>query len=176
MSIIYDALKKVEGKIKNYGSPAREEKEVKKAKAGPKIYLVYLLIIAFGAFSANLIYRLFTPSFKTTPAAKGVKIPKAREPVELPEEKTGPAPEFPQKPIAPPEAASKEISSGSEPLPSNLILNGIFFSENDAYALINNQIVKEGEEIEGLVVAKIGVSDVELKNKETSLKLSIGSR
>lgn len=169
MSIIYDALKKVEGKIKNYGNAAQEAGKEQKAKAGPKIYLIYLLIIAFGAFSANFIYRLFTPSLKTAPAAKSIKAPETKEPAKEH------LPELPQKPIALPEAASIEPPPDSEPLPS-LILSGIFFSEDGAYALINNQIVEEGDEVGGLSVIKIGVTEVELQNKEKTLKLPIEPR
>ncbi|MDD5252366.1 MAG: hypothetical protein WC060_00185 [Candidatus Omnitrophota bacterium] len=45
------------------------------------------------------------------------------------------------------------------------ILNGIFFSDNKGYAIVNNQIVKEKDSIEGVNVEKITANTVELNNE-----------
>lgn len=162
MSIIYDALKKVEAKFGSTNNINPEAKRDKKPKTSPKIYLVYLLVIALGIFSANILYRLFTPSFKIS--AKDYKIPDII-----------PAQESPQKTIATQAVSPMQPSPPGESAPA-LVLNGIFFSGDDAYALINNRIVKVGDDIEGLVVKKIDVNEVELKNKDSTIKLSTESR
>ena len=62
----------------------------------------------------------------------------------------------------------------TEELP-DLVLNGIFFSGGAGYALINNQILEEGDGISGLVVRKITEGDVELKTKNSVVTLSLKS-
>ncbi|MFA5320388.1 MAG: hypothetical protein WBE75_03600 [Candidatus Omnitrophota bacterium] len=49
------------------------------------------------------------------------------------------------------------------PAPPLLILNGTFLSEGEEFAIINNQIVKAGDEIEGAMVKKIEANNVELE-------------
>lgn len=164
MSIIYDALKKVEAKFSSSGNISPEVKKEKKTKTSPKIYLVYLLVIALGVFSANILYNFFTPSFKTS--LKSDKIPEKKETKEPQPQNIRPPQQPPQKPIA-----TQEPVPAEEPVPA-LVLNGIFFSGEDTYALINNRIVTVGDDIEGLVVKKIEASAVELKSKNSTIKLS----
>lgn len=53
------------------------------------------------------------------------------------------------------------------------MLNGVFFSENEGYALINNRIVKEGDALEGVTVKRIKLDEVELEAEDGStIKLS----
>jgi len=52
-----------------------------------------------------------------------------------------------------------------------LKLNGIFFSGSDGYALINNQIVKAGDELAGAVVLRITLDGVELKRGDKTINL-----
>jgi len=55
---------------------------------------------------------------------------------------------------------------------SALVLNGIFFSEGQGYALINNQIVKESDVIDGAKVLKITSDAVELDSSGTKITLT----
>jgi hypothetical protein len=68
------------------------------------------------------------------------------------------------------------VSSKNAALPSRvftgsveLVLNGVFFSGPDAYGLINNQIVKVGDQIAGATVKKITVTDVELETADAKV-------
>lgn len=50
--------------------------------------------------------------------------------------------------------------------PPALVLNGIVFSSDKGYALINNTIVIEGDKIEGLTVVRITKDRVELISED----------
>ena len=41
-----------------------------------------------------------------------------------------------------------------------LVLNGIFFSQEEGYALVNNHIVKVGDKVGGALVKRIDVNEV----------------
>jgi hypothetical protein len=74
-------------------------------------------------------------------------------------------------------AQGKQAAAGKKAaLPSRaftggtqLVLNGVFFSGPDAYGLINNQIVKTGDQIAGATVKKITVTDVELETADAKV-------
>ena len=51
------------------------------------------------------------------------------------------------------------------------VLNGTFFSENQGYALINNKIVKDGDTVDGAVVKRVGLDEVELEQDGKTVKL-----
>lgn len=53
----------------------------------------------------------------------------------------------------------------------NLVLNGILFSPGNKYALINNNIVREGDKIGDAVVLQINEDYVELENSTSRFKL-----
>ena len=44
----------------------------------------------------------------------------------------------------------------------NFVLSGIFFSDNDSYALVNNKIVRENDSVDGATVKTITANTVEL--------------
>lgn len=148
MSIIYEALKKVG----DSGSVNPLSGKEKNKKIPVKPYLLCVLVAAFGLFIANLLFSLFT-----------------RPPGAL------------QSKIAPPQ---KELPAASIPAPANLtaqviekeispawVLNGVFFSQDSGFALINNQIVKEGDAVLGATVVRITRDLVELKFKDSEIKL-----
>jgi type II secretory pathway component PulC len=66
-----------------------------------------------------------------------------------------------------------EIKKSPRPV---LALNGIVFSPGSSYALINNKIVKEGDEIEGVTVVRIAKDNVELKDGDTAFKISSNAK
>lgn len=53
----------------------------------------------------------------------------------------------------------------------DLVLNGIFLSPENKFALINNVIVKEGDKIGDAVVLQINADFVELENSSSTFKL-----
>ena len=184
MSVIYDALKKVEG------TPGPEP-EKPRLPHPSKSYLLYLTVAGLGFLCAGLFYRSLAPNIKTTPTAA---LPVAPPAAKVSAPTTGVIPPPPM--VIPllkittktiPAAVDTGIQQGlkpavtprekvEEPVIPALNLNGIFFSGKDGYALINNRILKEGDTIEGLKLDKVTVDAVELTSERTKLRLSIQSR
>lgn len=76
-----------------------------------------------------------------------------------------------ERPLANPPANEKKPDS------SAYILTGIYLAGNKALALINNQIVEEGDEIAGAQVFKINLDEVILKLADDQIiKLTTRSR
>ncbi len=152
MSIIYEALKQAEG-VNN----KTETQPAKKAKNLPIIYLISGVVAVTGIFMANILFGVFTKPAQTNTAVSALKAPvvtqgAVKQAVVLPQTK-------------PPAS-----------LPS-LVLSGIFFSEDQGYALINNRIVKEGDLIDGAVLVRVSLNEVELKSQDsdTTIKLSLSN-
>lgn len=159
MSIIYEALKKIEAG----GHKSSEIKIGVKPKANPKLYLLFALVICLGFLLANFVFHLFSQPalIKATPlkTSEVKEIAKVQPlPQETPVSVNAPS-------LSPP--VEKQINA------STFTLNGIFFSENEGYAIINNQIVKTGDFIEGLKVARIDENEVELESEGSTVKLKM---
>jgi hypothetical protein len=152
MSIIYDALKKVE----DSGGLASISKFEKTRKFNKRGILLYVFALACGIILANVIFGVFSKP------APGIRIAGVQE-----------------KPVV--SAASRQdlpIAEtyvpplGAEPKAPKLVLSGVFFSQTSSYAIINNQIVKEGDIIEGVVVKRINQEDVVLESSGVPFTLS----
>jgi len=162
MSIIYDALKKVEGNLAKPGQMPDRSQDGGKKSVNVIPFFVYSFVVLLAFFSMKMVYSRITNPTQT----KGVK--KASSPsLNLVAAKAAPA------------LLSKQIPSLNtyeitEDLP-HLVLNGIFFSGGAGYALINNQILEEGDGISGLVVRSISEGNVELKAKDSVITLSLKS-
>ncbi len=153
MSIINEALKKTGLHIQQYEA----KKNSQPAKLpGPKPFLLYILILLLGISLSSFIFSLLGNRIKTAQApnktATAIQQPAVLAP--LPEE---------------PALAKKEEKNVQE---AAFVLNGIFFSDNDGYALINNQIVRENDSVDGAKVTKITANTVELNNQEKLITLS----
>lgn len=152
MSIINEALKKTGESIQK--NSAQETSGWNK-KAGLKLYLFYLLIFLVGLFLSSLIFNLIKR--------------KIEKPVIVEPPKTTSIPEKqPQVSQALPTVMPEEQNKPEK----KFILNGIFFSDNKGYAIVNNQIVKERDSIEGVNVEKITANTVELNNEGKIISLS----
>lgn len=199
MSIIYEALKKVEGKFKSsVASHESGQKNTPKKKPKPKAFIVYLFIIVLGFYSADLIIKLLAPEKKLSKqnltSAMNINENQEIKPAEdnpryktttpagnLPAESLESA-SIPEKaPLSLKEqktaqnlepAKSDEAKRYSEPVPS-FTLNGIFFSGKDGFALIDNKILSVGESLEGYVITKIDFRSVELKSKNTDSVINL---
>ena len=57
-------------------------------------------------------------------------------------------------------------------LSASFVLNGVFFSGNEGYALINNRVVKKGDVIDGATVVGIALDEVDLEAEGSVIKLS----
>ncbi|MFH0935995.1 MAG: hypothetical protein V1828_03990 [Candidatus Omnitrophota bacterium] len=183
MSIINEALKKVEKSIE--GFPVKETKTAPQAlRPGRAInrYLVYALILCFGLFIENTFFLFFFKPQNAYPVSKTPLYTPAQEdriqplsaitdPVEEVIAENSPAQTLQ------PALTQDTVAENEPPGPTTaLVLNGIFFSQGDGYyALINNKIVKVGDDIDGAIVKHIDFDNVELESEAGSLvKLSRG--
>jgi len=134
MSIIYDALRKVENKLELTG-----EKNIAagiKHMAKKKPHYFYPVAILAGIVLASVTYNVVTKH-----SLAGIfKI----QPQDYTQAKFG----------------------------IQLTLNGIFFSGDTNYALINNQILKEGDSLKGVRVKRITSEAVELDKNGVVVRLS----
>jgi len=162
MSIIYDALKKVQ---KNIGkeNPAQPETPPPAVKAKAKInpLLIYVFVVCLGLALGNFAYKLFSQPKNMAPAKN--------EPVAT-RSKT-PAPASAPVTLAPavnPETSVTPPAPKPEP---TLVLNGVFFEQGEGYALINNKIVRLGDEVSSAKVKEITINGVELEFEGKTIKL-----
>lgn len=161
MSIIYDALKKVEAS----NSQNLKVPTPKKPKHNFKIYLLYLLVTCGGGIIASIFFGLFTkPSqvVKTSLSTTSVVAENKTTTTESISAETS---------LKGAEFVSVANQTQRQPLPT-FVLNGVFFSQDERYALVNNQIVKEGDVIEGVMVKRIALNEVELESEGSIIKLS----
>ncbi|MDD5730169.1 MAG: hypothetical protein PHN57_03465 [Candidatus Omnitrophica bacterium] len=145
----------------NNGSPSP-------VKPKPKlpVFLVYFLVVFGGLLCAaavfNFVIPLFTGNHKnlklTNMLPSSIKLPAQKSTAASPAKK-------PFTVSVPKKAAAKE----NKPVPSgnsgsSYVLNGVFLSGNECYAIINNTIVKEGDTVEGATVGKITLDEVDLES------------
>lgn len=168
MSIIYDALKKVEKynqRLPQAETPPLIVKEKKHFR--PQVYFLYALIVVLGLVIGNVFF-----SFLAT--SGNPPLPQKITPL------AGVAPQIPPSPAPSPSSLSSPPSSPLRRHPTainielqeSLVLNGVFFSQDEGYALINNQIVKEGDIISGATVKRIDLDKVELEAGGLEIELS----
>ncbi len=164
MSIIYDALKKVETSQANDS----KTKIDKGFKSKPKIYLVFALMVCLGLFVANIFYEWLIPKplLNTTDIVTGGQPPADKK-------QTVSSSQPSTEPAALQTSASVEtkIETQKESPPS-FTLNGVFFSGAEGYALINNRIVKKGDKIDGATVVQVLLDEVDLDFGGSIIKLS----
>lgn len=127
MSIIYEALKKTQEKLR-FATTLDPREKLKL-----KLYLVFILIALLG-FSYSLTTLFYSPA---PPSIDMIKRQAANSLVKQKQ----PEPTTPAKPTK----TTKE----------KFILNGIVTMDNEKVALINDEMVRKGEYIEGAYVINI---------------------
>jgi hypothetical protein len=158
MSIIYEALKKTQA---NPESASRENLPKNKDLINPRpsLFKKHAGLAASGAVLGILFTWIITHKL---PAPAGAPAPIVKTglptPLSLPKNS---------------KAAQKALGAAGSPgaLP-HLLLNGIVLSEDGNIAMINDQICKAGDEIEGAKITRITSSQVTLgfRNQEIVLK------
>lgn len=150
MSIINEALKKTEQHIQKNAAKVALANQLPDKKTKSKKIFLYLLILLCGIILSNFIFSFLNNRVKTT----------------LPENKTAPLAQQPVIAVAPlPIAQVVNPPEEKKPVEVNFVLNGIFYSDNNGYALVNNQIVRELDSVDGAKVNKITENSVELDNQ-----------
>ncbi|MFY9402757.1 MAG: hypothetical protein WAQ07_05065 [Candidatus Omnitrophota bacterium] len=159
MSIIYDALKKVEKNTSNSNNQQANSTFTKKPEIKkPNPLLVLILILLSLVFIAKTIIHI-------------VKISKAAQPSLIPE----PITIEPTVEITPQDKI-EEPTLIEEPLEPELTLNGVYFQGNERYALINNRVVKPGDTIQNAKVKEINLEKVSLDFEGKVITLLNSSR
>jgi hypothetical protein len=154
MSIINEALKKTEEGIQKN---ADMKNPLSSNKPAPKPFFLYILILLVGLFLGNFIFNQLNHKIKNAhQLEKTIITALPQQPATLAPLPTEPA--LPLKENKPPEAS--------------FILNGIFFSDNSGYALVNNQIVRKNDSVGGAKVEEITANTVKLDNAGQLITLS----
>lgn len=170
MSIIYDALKKAENSNANTNDLKPAMAKGHNPAPGIKIYLLYILMVCLGILMA---YILFTFISKRSPVpnssdSMGNKKLQDNQKQTKPSSLDSSTQEYlTTTPSSPPPETINES-------PPSFILNGVFSSEDECYALVNNKIVRVGDKIDGAEVLRIDLDAVELELNGSVIKLSSG--
>lgn len=165
MSIIYDALKKVEAKV-SLPSGRDEKESIAKKPLNVKLFVICGLVALSGLFIAHIVFsfvasrvpsKMMASSALKSPSVTGV----VKQPVSL------------DLPAQPATLASQPVEA--EPVVEEapqLVLNGVFFSDDGGYALVNNKIVSQGDEINGAKLIEITQEEVVFDYKGKEIRLS----
>lgn len=140
MSVIYEALKKIEQKNNKDKTPSSKNN--------------FVIIVVIGLFSLGISSAYFTlkPSTKQTKAPvvienEGIYFPKKRSKI--------------KKVFSLQKGLSKSKKSHGQ-----FLLHGLIYDEEESIALINGKKVKMGEAIEGARLLNISRNGVELETKD----------
>lgn len=160
MSIIHDALKKVQ----KTNASAQLPSSVEQRPSSKKFILFYVGALLLGALCAKLFFTYVVPSF--VKKFEKPQLVSQTKPKPLSSQTDAPRSASSQSnPIVLPEIIKKVSQKADTTLgpESGITLNGVFFSEDEGYALINNQIAQEGDMVAGAKIMKITVDEVELE-------------
>lgn len=159
MSIIYEALKKVEhSSLKGLG---KDRKEIKKKRVH---YLIYVFVVIVGFFIARLIFSISLGNPLVGTVGDKIKQNNISHQPYLPAV------------IDMPAVVEVPLEKDQETLlPSRLSLSGIVYDGQSSYAIINNRILREGEFVEGAQLIRILSDNVELEFAGRPINLKLGN-
>lgn len=160
MSIIYDALKKAQETI-DIGSKVQVAAKERHSKSNVRPYLLYTLAVCLVLFLGNIV---LTASREP---AKPSALPVAKKPDVTPPPVVQEAGQAQPQPLQ-----TQSVSDYKKEAKESFVLNGIFFAEDQGYALINNHIVKAGDAVDEAIVKQISQDEVELEVSGKTVKLS----
>jgi len=186
MSIIYDALKKIE----KAGSGTQGVISEKQKTSLRIIASLFLLVAILGAFAANKFFDFISKSErKSLLSGKAALLSPVKTQVSLPVQaqvslpvgaKVTSSAVLPIVKLAGPLAVSGTPPKLPEEVkkvqPPELTLSGIVHSSDSSFALINNRVVKIGDKVSGATVMKISENEVELKINDLKFKLSLTAK
>lgn len=152
MSIIYDALKKVENsKLKDF-EPKKKTLAAKKIKPS---YIFYALIVIIGFFTAKTVFRI-----------SALKQEKSSIPA-LSQEAKGARPLPGGMAKAPLPSALPQVEDNSSiTLPFRPRLEGILYDHSGSYAIVNKKILRPGDTIRDLKLLRIFPDRIELESSK----------
>lgn len=172
MSIIYDALKKTEETVHPHNPPDPEvEAALKKKRAKKKVRstFLYIFVICVGLYAGNIFFDLLGKT-------KGLLKPGAQKPPAAETPRVAVTQKLPSSPKPKETSILQNIPLLSSELKKDqkqtLDLNGVFFSQEGGYALINNRMVQVGDTVNGAVVRRIDLDEVDLERNGAIITLS----
>lgn len=153
MSIINEALKKTEEHLQKN---AAKNNPLPSNPSRPKPFILYILILLAGLLLSSFIFNQLNRKIQTTQALKKKTLVVIQAAI----------------PIPPPVLPSPPTEEKKPTPPASFILNGIYFSDSNGYALVNNQIVRENDYVDGAKVSLITANTVQLDNAGETITLS----
>ncbi len=154
MSIIQDALRKA-GRDKGLKIQVPTERRKSKVNWGPLFILLILFVI-----TGPLVLPLFSTPFKSSIGQDTRILQASNEPVNTPAQTSNRSAQFGMESL--PVAAINSMG------PANLSLSGIVYSPEGSYCILNGQILKQGESMQGIRLEKVSEDHVTLNvNGET---------
>jgi len=148
-------------------TPNEPETKNKKSKFNLKAYLFYALLAFLGIMAAKFAF-----GFLSGHATKNQGLAQLKKFIPIPTQAQTSGGTPPAKNNEPISAIKNKITQTITPF----ILNGVYFSGDKGYALINNQILEEGDSIGDAIVEKITLDFVELKVKDKPVRLNLKSK
>jgi hypothetical protein len=180
MSIINEALKKTEEYIQKNNA---KDNLIAPKPASPRPFLLYILILLAGFLIGNFILNLLSHKAQANGLASNSQSHKAQanglasnsqnhkiQRMQIPKKDTTPIAQAIHLATVP--ALLNQPKQEKKTVEPNFVLNGIFFSDNDGYALVNNQIVRKNDYVDGAKVGLISANTVELDNSGQKITLS----
>lgn len=174
MSIIHDALKKIQKDINKSAKaeetrPAEENRDTRKK---PGLSRKTVLLSALAVCSVLFIVSTFLIFFRQPKRAQSALGPTASV-----SQKTGIiAPvmqEIKKMTLLKDNPITSAISKTTRIATGTLVLNGVLLSGSQSYALINDQIVKVADVIDGAIVKQIEEEEVVLERDNALIKLTL---
>jgi len=156
MSIINEALKKTQSQLEQINPASPPVQPHKSERNIGVLILTTLLFVGFLMSTGVFLFLIFKNHSAKANFVKNKILPAANN------QSQGTVTLFTQAPMAAIQSpAPKDSSQG----PSHFVLNGIITMNKEKLALINNQILKEGDYIEDKRILSISMDKVEIFNK-----------
>jgi len=156
MSIINEALKKTQSQLEQINPASAPIQPKKPGKNIWVLILTTLLFVGFLSSAGVFLLLIFKNHPNTANFAKNKSLATANT------QNQGTVTLFTQAPAPAMQTPAPKDSSKN---PSRLVLNGIITMDKEKLALINNQILKEGDYIDDKRVLSISMDKVEIFNK-----------
>jgi len=113
----------------------------------------------------SVLMTVFASSLCASESASS-KMSKLRNPFKYVKEIVTKKVETPKKAIVNKRKMTKKVKKG-------IVLNGIFYDEHESYVLINQQLVKLGDTIDGWLITEISETVVHIKKGSVTKELKI---
>ena len=147
MSIIYDALRKTQENRENIRDPQEMTGKTSVMKSNRNFEWPDIFLLGSIGALLILLIAIYLTHLSFTPDAKKVAV------------------------VTPP-----AVPAVTEPTPlPKLVLNGVFLSDHEQIAMINNQTYHFGDIVSGLKIVDIQGSSVKLQNEHHSIVLAVSN-